>query len=362
MDVSQQTNSPYAPSTKEEQNTQVLFAIIEQLVDFVIHSVLRVKRKQLKINVQPELIEAYSRSLSATWKRVEQLQLAGKRQRRRYLLFAAAPFAVSVYLIAFTQYGLLPMFLTCFIGAVYIAKPAVLFKQKVIKEVMPELLFHLPGYLYRQDGYIPVKELEPSKLLPTYDDVLTRQEDYFECQAAGLHFELVECELAKYKHEKGEQRESTEFKGLVCRIAFDSSAKHQIVFQYKWLFLLRWLQPKLMGIAKQAKMSKGMLGGRYNIYCASSGYVEEVFTESILEKIEFLIGSLDVAAPEFSVVENQIIILLHRPKNFLEAPNFGQIHDKQSFLEGVLKDAYLMEELRSVAELLAANISKLNNA
>lgn len=360
MDVSINKPSPYASFSARDQNRRAINLAIESLVDFIVHGVLRFKRKRLKLEVAPELVAAYQKLAEPAWRKIEQVRQRELRVQNRIKLIGGLAILGSCVLIVYI--GPLPLVLSVIFTTVYVLKPSVRFKQAFVANLAPELLHHLPNFHYERYGYIDMAELADSRIVPAHAPELIAQEDYFRYQGAHIAIELVECSLAKYRVNKGERERSTVFAGVVAKAKLSRSSKTVAVMQYNWGKLLGWMQPKPLDAKYKQTIEANPLADRYDIYAQDSNFARQVFTLPLLKQLKELIQQLDVAAPEISISGQNIVLLLHRPKNLFNAPGLSAAGLREEVLTEMLQETLLLEQLCRIIEALAANVERFGSS
>jgi hypothetical protein len=353
MDIVSDKRSPYASFTPRDQNRRAVDLAVETLVDFLLHSLLRIKRKRLKLEVAPELVAVYKKLAEPTWQKIEQIRRRELRAQYRAKLLGGLATLASCVLLFFI--GPLPLLLSALLTTVFVLKPTVRFKQAFVASLAPELLYHLPNFHYQHYGYIDMAELANSHIVPAHAPELIEQEDYFRYEGAAVTVELVECSLAKYRSKKGERERSTVFTGIVARARLSQDTGAVAVMHCNWGKLMSWMQEKPLEAKYKLAIENSPLGARYDFYAKDAAFARRVFSVPLLNQIAELIELLDVAAPEISISGQQIVLLLHRPKNLFNAPGLSAAGLREEVLTEMLQETLLLERLCTIVDTLAAN-------
>lgn len=356
MDIVSDKRSPYASFTRRDQNRRAVDLAIETLVDFLLHSLLRVKRKRLKLEVAPELVAVYRKLAEPTWQKIEEIRQRELRAQNKVKLLGGLAILASCVLLFFI--GPLPLLLSALLTTVFVLKPSVRFKQAFVANLAPELLHHLPNFHYQRYGYIDMAELAHSRIVPIHVPELIEQEDYFCYKGSAVTVELVECRLAKYRSNKGERERSTVFAGIVARAKLRQDSGTVAVMHCNWGKLMSWMQEKPLEPRYKLTIDSNPLGARYDFYAKDAAFAKQVFTTPLLNQVADLIQLLDVAAPEISISGQQIVLLLHRPKNLFNAPGLSAAGLRDDVLTEMLQETLLLERLCTIVETLAANASR----
>lgn len=102
-----------------------------------------------------------------------------------------------------------------FLGALYwwVSKPKREYAKEYKKEILPRILKLFGCFTYNPDGTVDLKELENSKIIPSYNG--QKSEDYFCGAYKDIKIEFCETKLTKTTGSGKNRRTKRVFKGLV---------------------------------------------------------------------------------------------------------------------------------------------------
>ncbi|MET1257103.1 DUF3137 domain-containing protein, partial [Aliikangiella maris] len=209
---------------------------------------------------------------------------------------------------------------------------------------------------YQRYGFISLEPLITSKIIPQHDEKYTQQEDIFLTQLGDINVSIVECSLAKLRYVNNKQQVSKVFSGLIVELVSPTRINQQVILHARWSKLMNWLQQTPMPLNQKVDISVPGCEEKYAIYATNQTLAKQVFSQEVLQQLAEFDNQLDVAQPEISLFHNRLLILLHRPENFLGAPSLSQNTNKNQVLNSFLQQVEMMNQLIKIGEQILKNV------
>lgn len=342
------SESPYKVHKRQRTVNTAVDAITEAVADFIVHTVFRKKPAELKFDVEQERLTQFLGKTQDAWVELEEIRTRCKRTCRfRIVLGTIISLAIIVIAIGLILFPLiLAALFTLFAFSYWAAQAKIEFLDTFNKLIKPALMKQLPNFQYDPNGFIPPQILDRSEIMPKkYHDDLTRQEDFLLYEKEGIKAEVVDCELAKYsRNRNGGTSVSKVFGGLIIRLTFEKAFSSRVVLHANW-GIVSFMQPKPLGKDKKIELPNSPLTKHFDIYTEDKAYAEQLLNPEFLQEYKIFCDKLDIARPEFSLYDNQCLLLLHRPKGLFTPPGLGGRLDKEKVAKPYLQEVVMVEEL-----------------
>jgi hypothetical protein len=316
------------------------------------------------MTTEPRLKEHYQKHIMPHVKVYEEKRVKALKSFRSRTLTSIVFFVVAA-IAALVLMGLFPhpdtmkiggvlMFLL-FVGlGVWSGAPVNAYKLDVKNQIFPAVFRYFgDDYGYSQLCPVTVESLQPSQLLPYYENSST--EDYVKGTHKGVGFEFFEAKLTKEVRSGKSRRTVTVFDGVFLFFTMNKSFSGQTVVKSDGGAIGNWLGRTLgnMGGGMQnVKLEDPVFEKRFEVFSTDQVEARYLLTPSFMERLLKLAESFKASGVQASMYKNRILLMMSSDLNRFEG---ASIYVPATFEDDIKMIMEEMQEIFSMIDILKLN-------
>lgn len=203
------------------------------------------------------------------------------------------------------------------LGGIYawVTAPKRAYAKAYKKEIMPEIA-GLFGLKFDVDGKIPIREMQPTKIVPQHDRY--EAEDYFEGEHKGARIRFSEINLQQRRRSNKRTYYVSVFKGLAILIDLPRPKffGHTILTADSNA-AAEWVKQKSLGL-QRADLVDPVFEKKYSVFTNDQVEARYLIDPAMIERIVKLQHSHVAEGISVSYKEKRILILIASKKNHFE--------------------------------------------
>ncbi|MET1257353.1 hypothetical protein [Aliikangiella maris] len=138
--------SPYRGSGFKHNLLVGIDRALSATVNFVVHTLFRIKPKTLKFKIDSSLLELYAEATRTTWHELDESRSKAAKIKRQRLLMGSLISCVLLFAGVFLGIGIVFAFIAFLLTLGWAFVPESEFQNTFNERFVPKLLQHLPGY------------------------------------------------------------------------------------------------------------------------------------------------------------------------------------------------------------------------
>lgn len=236
------------------------------------------------------------------------------------------------------------------LGGIYwwVTQPKRQYAKEYKKKILPRIARLFGDFTYSADGRIEMKELKPSKIVPSHDRYSS--EDYFRGQYKGIDLKFSEIELEERRRSGKKTRYVTVFKGLCILL----KAKHKRFFGHTIIdrnknAVTEWFKEKSTGL-ERAEMVDPEFEKVFDAYTNDQVEARYLIDPLMIEKLNGLYKEYNGEQMAAAFYEEQMLILIASRHNHFEP---ADLHVAATNPESILTMKHEIGEILSIIDKLS---------
>lgn len=205
-----------------------------------------------------------------------------------------------------------------FLGALYwwLTQPRREYARAYKDKILPQLAELFGGFLYWDDGAIPVYKMQSSKILPRHDKY--EAQDYFVGQYKGVNVEFSEVDFKQKRRSKNRTYYVSVFKGLAVLLDMNSRRffGHTLLDRDRSM-MVEWFKEKSGGL-KRANLVDPEFEKIFDVYTNDQVEARYLIDPVMIENLKSLQDEYDGENITAAFYESKLLVLIKSDHNYFE--------------------------------------------
>lgn len=183
------------------------------------------------------------------------------------------------------------------------------------KDILPKLSETL-GLKYRHKGKIPLREIKPSKIVPSHDRYTT--DDYFEGSYKNVGIKFSEIDLEVRRRSNKRTYYVSVFKGLAILLEMDRKKFNgHTILQKNEAKFIEWFKEKSSGM-KRANMVDPEFEKAFDAYTTDQVEARYLIDPKIIEELKSVSAEYDGKKMTAAYFDNKVLVMIASKTNHFE--------------------------------------------
>ncbi|MDX1974773.1 MAG: DUF3137 domain-containing protein [Rickettsiales bacterium] len=232
----------------------------------------------------------------------------------------------------------------------YASMPVLNYKVAVKEHIFPKIFkFFGEEFSYHGEGLLSVRELEPSELIPSYDDEAT--EDYVKGSYDGVAIEFTEAKLTRETTDsKGRRRTTQVFRGMFVLFSMNKPFTGKTIIKRDGGWVGNWLGKKFNTL-ELVTLEDPTFEKAFQVYASDQVEARYLLTTSFMERLLQLDELYNRAGLQASFYGDKLLLMIPSRNRFETASIFYPA----TFIDDIRMILAEMHELFRVIDVLKLN-------